>query len=79
MVESTAIPFTSNTLPSETLLTALQAATMLGVRPGTLEQWRSQARYGLPYVKVGRLVRYRRSDIEAFLARRTMACLEVLQ
>ena len=31
-----------------------------------MSTWRSTKRYGLSYVKVGRLVRYRLADVEAF-------------
>ena len=43
------------------------AAEYIGVKPGTLQVWRSTKRYPLPYLKVGRLVRYRQSDLDAFL------------
>lgn len=49
-----------------------EAAQILGVKTGTLQVWRSTKRYALAYVKVGRLVRYRQSDLEAFLASRTV-------
>lgn len=48
-----------------------QAATALGIKASTLSVWRSTGRYNLPYLKVGRLVRYRLSDLAEFLARRT--------
>ncbi|WP_312477625.1 helix-turn-helix domain-containing protein [Stutzerimonas nitrititolerans] len=48
-----------------------QAAAALGVRPATLAVWRSTGRYNLPFLKVGRLVKYRLSDLAEFLARRT--------
>jgi hypothetical protein len=48
-----------------------QAAKALGVKPTTLAVWRSTGRYHLPYLKVGRLVKYRVSDLAEFLARRT--------
>jgi len=47
------------------------AATYLGVAENTLSVWRSTGRYNLPYIKVGRLVRYRLSDLQAFLVRHT--------
>jgi excisionase family DNA binding protein len=47
------------------------AANILGVSPGTLSVWRSTGRYGLPFVKVGRNVRYRVSDLNAWLDKRT--------
>jgi excisionase family DNA binding protein len=58
---------------SDPLLTTQQTADLLGVKPTTLEVWRSTARYPLAFVKVGRNVRYRRSAIEAFLEARTVA------
>ena len=53
-----------------TLLTPQDVATRLGVSTTTLSTWRSTKRYPLAYVKVGRLVRYRLSDVEAFEASR---------
>lgn len=47
------------------------AANILGVSPGTLSVWRSTGRYALPFVKVGRNVRYRVSDLNAWLDKRT--------
>jgi len=54
------------------LLTETEASEILSVRPRTLAVWRVAKRYALPYVKVGRLVRYRESDLFAFLAARTV-------
>ena len=34
----------------------------------TLAVWRCTGRFNLPFVKVGRAVRYRREDVEAFIA-----------
>ena len=48
------------------------AAEYIGVKPGTLQVWRSTKRYPLPYLKIGRLVRYRQSDLDAFLKARTV-------
>ncbi|WP_236450480.1 helix-turn-helix domain-containing protein [Stutzerimonas stutzeri] len=48
-----------------------QAAAALGIKASTLSVWRSTGRYNLPFMKVGRLVRYRLSDLAEFLARRT--------
>lgn len=54
------------------LLTASEAARLLGVPEGTLAQWRSQRR-GPCYVKLeSRLVRYRRSDLEQWIERQTV-------
>jgi len=41
-------------------------ADRLGVSTTTLSTWRCTKRYPLSYVKVGRLVRYRLADLDAF-------------
>ncbi len=56
----------------EELLTREEAATYLGLRPQTLATWTCEGRYNLPFIKVGRSVRYRRSDLDAWLASRTI-------
>lgn len=50
----------------DALLTTYQAAEILQLDPGTLCNWRS-CRTGPPFVRVGRAVRYRRSDLERFV------------
>lgn len=62
---------TETTQPSNELLDEQAAADFLDLKPGTLAVWRSVGRYGLPFVKVGHRVRYRRSDLVAWLERRT--------
>ncbi|WP_300440214.1 helix-turn-helix domain-containing protein [Zoogloea sp.] len=58
---------------SADLLDDKAAATILDVSPGTLSVWRSTGRYALPFLKVGRKVRYRRADLIAWLDSRTRA------
>lgn len=53
------------------LLDDKAAAALLDVSPGTLCVWRSTGRYNLPFIKVGRKVRYRRADLNAWLEKRT--------
>jgi excisionase family DNA binding protein len=55
--------------PGELLETA-DAAKHIGVKPHTLEIWRSTKRHRIPYIKAGRNVRYRRRDFDAWLASR---------
>lgn len=55
------------------LLSRKEAAHYLGVAEATLASWKSQGRYGLPVVMVGRLPRYRRDDLDAWLASRTVS------
>ncbi|MFT4247641.1 MAG: helix-turn-helix domain-containing protein [Pseudomonas sp.] len=60
---------TSNTLPAPgDLLDEKEAAALLAMKVATLRNWRA-LRTGPRYVKVGkRAVRYRRADLEAFIA-----------
>jgi excisionase family DNA binding protein len=53
------------------LLDEGESANLLGLAPGTLGVWRSTGRYQLPFVKIGRNVRYRRADLDAWLESRT--------
>lgn len=57
---------------SDPLRTPDETGCQLGVKTNTLEMWRTNRRYDLPYVKVGRLVRYRQSAIDAFVVSRTV-------
>lgn len=61
----------NNQTQPNALLTPNDAASELQVSTGTLQVWRSTGRHKLPFVKVGGCVRYRRSDIEAWLDQRT--------
>ena len=53
------------------LLNETEAANLLKIAPGTLSVWRCVGRYEIPFVKVGRLVRYKRTDLEAWISSRT--------
>jgi len=53
-------------LKKPNLLTPQDVADRLGVSTTTLATWRCTKRYPLAYVKVGRLVRYRVGDVDAF-------------
>lgn len=52
---------------TQRLLTPTEVADLLGIQVETLNVWRATNRYKLPYVKAGRLVRYRESDVAAFI------------
>ena len=56
----------------ESLLDSPEAAAYLGVLPHTLEVWRCTQRYYIPYIKVGRRVKYRRSELDSWLVSRTV-------
>lgn len=53
------------------LLTRKQAADYIGVKPHTLAAWACNRRYDLVYVKIGRLVKYRKADLDAFIQKNT--------
>ncbi len=58
---------------SDPLFDERQTAAKLGLKNHeTLAVWRSTKRYPLAFVRVGRLIRYRLSAIEAFLLSRTV-------
>jgi excisionase family DNA binding protein len=48
------------------LLTETQVAERYGVTKPCLRRWRVEGR-ALPFVKIGRCVRYRPEDVEAFI------------
>ncbi len=56
------------------LLTLPEAASLLRLRVSTLRAWILQRR--IPYVKVGRLVRLRRADVEALIERSVVPARE---
>lgn len=56
---------------TDPLLTPPEAAAYIGVTENTLSVWRCVGRYNIQFVKVGRLVKYRKSALDAFLDRRT--------
>lgn len=55
----------SDDFTSEVPLNTKQAATFLGLKPGTLEVWRTRGD-GPAFLKIGRVVRYLRDDLKAF-------------
>jgi predicted site-specific integrase-resolvase len=63
----------ANATKQDVLKSPEQAAGVLNTSIQTLANWRATGRYPLPYVKVGRLVRYRESDLAAFISANTVA------
>ena len=57
---------------SDPLFTRAQAAEYIAVKPQTLAAWAVSGRYDLPFLRVGRCVRYRKSDLDRFLNERTV-------
>ena len=57
---------------TDPLLNPQEAAAYIGVTKNTLSVWRCVGRYAIPYIKSGRLVKYRKSALDDFLERRTI-------
>ena len=62
------IGYTEKDVPTQ--ITEGQASIVLGVKATTLGNWRCTGRYNLPFIKTGRLVRYRVADLAAWIAKR---------
>ena len=60
-------PHSTHSLNPADLLTPEQAAQALGLSVKTLAVWRSTGRHALPFIRCGGRVRYRRSDVDAWL------------
>ncbi len=50
------------------LLTVAEVSGLTGMSVNTLNQWRSQGLH-IPYVKLGKAVRYLRKDVEHYILR----------
>ena len=57
---------TTQSSDSPNLLSAERVSQLTGLSIDTLAQWRSQRR-GLPYLKIGRSVRYDLNDVQDYL------------
>lgn len=64
--QKTAMPDGTQTTFTSPWMTTDQAANYLRVSGGTLRNWRSQGS-GPTYRNVGRVVRYHREDLDAFM------------
>jgi excisionase family DNA binding protein len=57
------------------LLSAGETAAILGLKKSTLAQFRWRGDKRLPWVKLGTTIRYKLSDIEAYIERSTVSGL----
>lgn len=55
----------------ENLLTTEDAAKILGMAEQTLRIWRMVSK-GPSYIRINRYIRYRREDLDEFVAKRTV-------
>lgn len=58
--------------PSPDRLTPTEAAEYLGVKPSSLATWRCTRRHRIPFLKIGRLIYYRRRDLDRWLDSRVV-------
>ena len=58
------------------LLTPRETALFLSVDTGTLANWRSAGTVRLPFVRLGRAIRYRVRDLQRFLDAQTVGAAE---
>ncbi|WP_038463553.1 helix-turn-helix domain-containing protein [Candidatus Odyssella acanthamoebae] len=56
----------------EKFLNSKEASSYLGISTVTLAKWRANKQNGLPFIKIGRFIRYRVSDIEQFFKDNTI-------
>ena len=55
------------------LIDTTDAAKLLGVGEATLIKWRSTGENNVPFVKIGRCVKYRTTDLRAYVEKHTHA------
>ncbi len=66
----------NNTL-DDPLLSPRRAAQLLGLSTHTLAVWRHRGDFRLPFIKIsGRAIRYRRSEVMAFIEKNRKADVE---
>ena len=62
--------------PAPFLVTPERAAEILGTTPGTLGVWRCTRKVMIPYVKVGRSVRYDPADLQRYIDSRRVGTID---
>jgi len=68
MTQKTILPLSFN---DDVLATPAEAATLLKINAATLQKWRSTGENNIPFVKIGRSVRYSTADLKAYVERHT--------
>ena len=53
------------------LLDTIKAGEYIATPPKTLVTWRCRGRVKIPFVRIGGNIRYKRSDLDAFIAANT--------
>lgn len=61
----------ASTVTAPALMDEKQTAEYLNVSTQTLSNWRCSGKYNLPFIRIGRAVRYRIDHLEKWLTSRT--------
>jgi len=61
------VPMCINNRESKALMTQREAAQYLGTSVGVLNVWRHLGKQKIPFVRWGRHIRYRKSDLDAWI------------
>lgn len=72
MAGSGSSPLPSRPEAADPLWSRREAAEYLGVKTQTLAAWACLGRYSLPFIRVGRLAKYRLSDLEKWIEQRAV-------
>ncbi len=56
----------------KTIFNVKEAAAYLALAQSTLNKWRCYQQEGPAYIKLGKAVRYRKEDLDAYIARATV-------
>lgn len=64
---------------ADPLYTRPQAAEYLGLKVNTLAVWALTRRQALPFLKIGRNVRYKKSALDSFLASCERNCVDTAE
>ena len=59
----------NETLKSSALMDQPAAAAYLGTTVGTLNTWRHYGKQKIPFMRWGNRIRYRKEDLDAFIAK----------
>ena len=63
----------NDTSHQDQLLTANEAAKILGIKAASLAQRRWRGDLALPYVKLGKVIRYKQTDLNSYIEKNTIA------
>lgn len=63
---------TSITFDQDVLTDTHGAAALLHIPAATLIKWRSTGENNIPYIKIGRQVKYRTTDLKNYIERHTV-------